>query len=196
MAANIYLSIRHGFDKSLPAISGLSLIVGMVIASALREQGFAMLGVKWPNDIMTYGLKKCGGILIEVQGDVQGPVTAIIGIGLNVQMPNKAAGEIDQDWSDLQSLLPAKKLCRNALLAALLNQLLPALQRFEAKGLAGFLSDWPHYDVLINKNVKVIDGVNMHQGVALGVAENGALRLQENGMEKQYYSGEVSVRAL
>jgi BirA family transcriptional regulator, biotin operon repressor / biotin---[acetyl-CoA-carboxylase] ligase len=196
MAANIYLTLRHSFDKGLPAMSGLSLAVGMLVAKALRELGFSMLGVKWPNDIMTYSHQKCGGILIEVQGDVQGPVTAIIGIGLNVQMPKKAADEIDQAWTDLQSLLPQQKLCRNALIAALLNQLLSALQHFESKGLVDFVSEWPQYDVLMHQSVKVIDGVSEHEGIVLGVAENGALRLQEKGLEKQYYSGEISVRAL
>jgi BirA family transcriptional regulator, biotin operon repressor / biotin---[acetyl-CoA-carboxylase] ligase len=196
MAANIYLTLRHSFDKGLPAMSGLSLVTGLVIAKTLREQGFSIIGVKWPNDIMTQDLKKCGGVLIEVQGDLQGPVTAIIGIGLNVQMPNKAASEIDQAWTDLQSLLPEQKLGRNALIAALLNRLFSALQRFESSGFAAFSSEWPEYDVLMQRNVNVIDGGREHRGVVLGVTESGALRLQEAGKQKHYHSGEISLRAL
>jgi BirA family transcriptional regulator, biotin operon repressor / biotin---[acetyl-CoA-carboxylase] ligase len=58
------------------------------------------------------------------------------------------------------------------------------------------LSAWPQYDALFNKTVRVIDGGREHQGKILGVTEQGALRLLENGIEQQYHSGEISVRKL
>jgi BirA family transcriptional regulator, biotin operon repressor / biotin---[acetyl-CoA-carboxylase] ligase len=194
-ASNIYLSIHQRFDLSLSALSGLSLVVGMMIVKTLREFGFPDVGVKWPNDILAEQ-KKCGGILIEVQGDAQGPVIATIGIGLNVHMPKDAAKSIDQAWTDLQSLMPGKTVSRNVLLAALLNTLLPALKRFEHEGAAKVLSAWPQYDALFNKTVRVIDGGREHQGKILGVTEQGALRLLETDIEQQYHSGEISVRKL
>jgi BirA family transcriptional regulator, biotin operon repressor / biotin---[acetyl-CoA-carboxylase] ligase len=194
-ASNIYLSIHQRFDLSLSSLSGLSLIVGMMIAKALRQLGFLDIGVKWPNDIWA-NQKKCGGILIEVQGDAQGPVTATIGIGLNVRMPEDDADNIDQAWTDLQRLSPRKTVSRNQLVAALLNTLLPALKNFERDGAAEALLDWPQYDVLLNKAVRVIDGAREHHGKILGVTAQGALRLWQDGFEQQYHSGEISVRSI
>lgn len=194
MAANIYLSLRRRFNKGLPALSGLSLVVGVLLVKSLRAQGFFDIGLKWPNDIYAPGNKKCGGILIEVAGEANAEITAVIGIGLNVRMPAHSAKNIDQAWTDLQQLAGGKSVSRNKLLAALLNELLPGLQRFEDDGPAEFLSQWSQYDVLLNQPVKLSDGIHIHIGQALGITEQGALRLQQDGVERHYHSGEISVR--
>jgi BirA family transcriptional regulator, biotin operon repressor / biotin---[acetyl-CoA-carboxylase] ligase len=194
-ASNIYLSIHQRFDRHLASLSGLSLLVGLTIAKTLRDMQFTNISVKWPNDIVA-DQKKCGGILIEVQGDAQGPVIATIGIGLNVRMPHSAGGTIDQAWTDLQQQSSGRVISRNALVVALLNQLLPALEHFEKNGVTDDLQQWPQYDALLNKAVRVIDGNQEHHGIALGVSDHGALRVLQDGIEKQYHSGEVSVRTL
>ena len=196
MAANIYLSLRRRFNKGLPALSGLSLVVGVILAKSLRAQGFSDIGLKWPNDIYAPGNKKCGGILIEVSGEANAEISAVIGIGLNVRMPVHSAKNIDQDWTDLQRQANGKTLSRNAMLTALLDELLPGLQRFEENGAAEFLSQWSDYDILLNQNVKLLDGAHVQTGKVLGITDQGALRLQQDGTERHYHSGEVSVRPL
>ena len=196
MAANIYLSLRRRFNMGLPALSGLSLVVGVIIAGSLRAQGFSDIGLKWPNDIYAPGNKKCGGILIEVSGEANAEITAVIGIGLNVRMPLHSAKNIDQDWTDLLHQSGGRHLSRNEILAALLDALLQGLQRFEENGAGDFLSQWPEYDILQNRNVKLLDGVQVQTGRVLGITEQGALRLQQEGVERHYHSGEISVRPL
>ncbi len=196
MAANIYLSLRRRFNKGLPALSGLSLVVGVILAKSLRAQGFSDIGLKWPNDIYASGNKKCGGILIEVSGEANAEISAVIGIGLNVRMPVHSAKKIDQDWTDLQRQADGKILSRNHILTALLDELLPGLQRFEENGAAEFLAQWSDYDMLLNQSVKLLDGVHVQTGRVLGITDQGALRLQQDGVERHYHSGEVSVRPL
>jgi len=196
IAANIYLSLHRRFNKGLPALSGLSLVVGVILAKSLRAQGFSGIGLKWPNDIVVAGYKKCGGILIEVSGEANAEISAVIGIGLNVNMPLNAAANIDQPWTDLQQLAGGKVLSRNRILAELLNELLTGLQRFEEQGAAGFLSQWADYDMLLNQDVKLLDGLQTQTGRVLGITEHGALRLRQGSEERHYHSGEISVRAL
>lgn len=196
MAANIYLSLRRRFNKGLPVLSGLSLVVGVLLAKTLRAHGFAEVGLKWPNDIYVDGNKKCGGILIEVSGEANAEISVVIGIGLNVRMPLHSASNIDQAWTDLQAQAGGSVLSRNEILGALLNELLPGLQIFEDEGAAAFLSQWPDYDVLLNHEVKLLDGPRVHTGRVLGITEQGALRLQQDGVERHYHSGEISLRPL
>lgn len=196
MAASIYLSLHRRFNKGLPALSGLSLVVGVIVARSLRAQGFADIGLKWPNDIFAAGNKKCGGILIEVSGEANAEISAVIGIGLNIRMPLHASTSIDQPWTDLQQLAGGQVLSRNRILAQLLNALLPGLQCFEEEGAAGFLSRWADYDILLNQDVKLLDGTHTHTGRVLGITDQGALRLQQGCEERHYHSGEVSVRPL
>ncbi|MEO8000487.1 MAG: biotin--[acetyl-CoA-carboxylase] ligase [Arenimonas sp.] len=196
MAANIYLSLRCHFNKGLPALSGLSLVVGVLLAKALRAYGFDDVGLKWPNDIYVSGNKKCGGILIEVAGEANAEINAVIGIGLNVSMPAHFANNIDQAWTDLRQYAGEKNVSRNQLLSALLNELLPGLKRFEDEGSSEFLSHWPEYDVLLDQEVKLLDGIHQHIGRVLGITGQGALRLLQDGAERHYHSGEISVRPL
>lgn len=196
MAANLYLSLRRRFSKGLPALSGLSLVVGVLVAKSLRSQGFPGIGLKWPNDIYASGNKKCGGILIEVSGEANADINAIIGIGLNVRMPAHSAKGIEQAWTDLQQQAGTRALSRNKLLGNLLDDLLKGLQEFEERGAGQFLTQWPQYDVLLHQQVKLLDGERVHTGEVLGITEQGALRLRQDGVERHYHSGEISVRAL
>lgn len=188
---NLYLSLHRRFQRPLPALRGLSLAVGATLAATLADLGVAGLGVKWPNDLLLDG-RKLGGILIEFADADGGPTRAVIGIGLNVGMPEDIDG-IDQPWADL-GVGMAEAPDRNRLAAALLDRLLPALDRFEAEGLAAFLSDWRRFDALIGRSIGVIDGERVSPGLALGVAEDGALLVEHADGIRRHYSGEVGLR--
>ena len=103
IAANLYLSLSRQFSGGLARLGGLSLVVGVAAAEALRQAGYAPVGVKWPNDLLAHG-RKLGGILVEGGGEHGGPVRAVIGIGVNVHMPATAATAISQAWTDLVTL--------------------------------------------------------------------------------------------
>ena len=193
LAANVYLSISRRFERGFAAMSGLSLAVGVATAESLRELGYPEVAVKWPNDLCADG-RKLGGILIQLRGEAQGPCEAVLGFGLNVRMPANAAVAIDQPWCDLSQLGSGQAVPRNRLTAALLERLLPALAQFETEGFAPFLPRWQALDALAGHAVRVLDGARSHDGVALGVDAAGALRVRVNAVERQYHSGEVSLR--
>ena len=193
LAANLYLSLSRRFDRGFAAMAGLSLAVGIALAESLRRMGYTQVGVKWPNDLMADS-RKLGGVLIQLRGEADGPCEAIVGIGLNVRMPIAAASGIDQAWCDLSQLRGAPAMTRSELAAALLNGLLPALTQFEADGLAPFLPRWVELDALAGHCVRVVDGGRSHEGVAVGIDGNGALRLRVDGAEQGFHSGEASLR--
>ncbi|MBB3803207.1 BirA family biotin operon repressor/biotin-[acetyl-CoA-carboxylase] ligase [Xanthomonas arboricola] len=192
LAAHIYLSASRRFSGGLGQLAGLSLAVGVAVAEALRGCGFADVGLKWPNDLLARE-RKLGGLLIEGGGEMAGNARAVIGLGLNVHMPTAAAATIDQPWVDLQTLA-GRAVSRDTVVAAVLSGLLPALDLFEAQGLAPFLSRYAALDVLRGRTVQVEEAGTLHHGVALGLAADGALRVQLGDAERLFHSGEVSVR--
>jgi BirA family transcriptional regulator, biotin operon repressor / biotin---[acetyl-CoA-carboxylase] ligase len=194
LAAHVYLSLSRSFAGGLAQLAGLSLAVGVVVAETLRGQGFAGVGLKWPNDLQVDG-RKLGGLLIEGGGEVAGPVRAVIGLGINVRMPAAFAATIEQPWTDLVTLAGAP-VSRNQVVAALLARLLPALEQFEADGLAPFLPRYAPLDVLHGRSVQVEQAGALSRGTALGLAPDGALRVQgDDGEIRLVHAGEVSVRA-
>lgn len=193
LAANLYLSLSRRYAGGLAQLGGLSLAAGVATAEALHAVGAIDVQLKWPNDLVV-GPRKLGGLLVEGSGEPAGTARAVLGLGLNVRMPSTQAAAIDQPWTDLHALLPILPT-RNALAARLLDHLLPALALFDLEGLPPFLARYQQYDVLQGRAVELAHGDSLHRGIALGVAEDGALRIAIDGAERRFHSGEVSVRA-
>lgn len=198
LAAHVYLSIARRFDGGLARLGGLSLVAGIAACEALRALGHAQVSLKWPNDLVvteTQGMRKLGGLLVEGGGEAAGAARAVIGLGLNVRMPADAATAIDQPWIDLASMA-SQPPSRNAVVAALLSHLLPALRQFDAEGLAPFLPRYAELDALSGRALRVHEGGSAWPATALGIAADGALRVRDaDGRERQVHAGDVSVRA-
>jgi len=195
LAAHVYLSLSRRFDGGLAALQGLSLAVGVAAADALHALGYTRVGLKWPNDLMADG-HKLGGVLVEIGGEAGGPMRVVVGLGLNVRMPANAARDIDQPWCDLASLSPTPTPpSRQAVCIALLDALLPMMSRFEREGLAAFVDGWARHDLLAGRAVKLQVGARVIEGVALGIAADGALRLRDATGEHRHHAGEASLRA-
>jgi BirA family transcriptional regulator, biotin operon repressor / biotin---[acetyl-CoA-carboxylase] ligase len=210
--ANLYLSLAWSFAAWPPQLSALSLAVGVACARALRAAGLDAVMLKWPNDLRV-GDDKLGGILIEQRGEAGGACRVIIGIGINVAMTPAQAGDLGQPWISLQAALAKESpfapgsaegayrgasaegpaLNRNALAAGLLDQLVSALQEFDAAGFEPFLHDWSTLDLTANRPVR-IEGAEPLHGIARGVDPQGALIVEAQGRRQHVHSGEVSLR--
>ena len=197
LAANLYLSLSRAFSGGLARLPGLSLVAGVASAEALHALGFSGVRLKWPNDLVVddgLALRKLGGLLVEGGGENAGPARAVIGLGLNVRMPPAFGAAIDQPWVDLAMLAPVVP-SRNAVVASLLAHWIPALAQFDADGLAPFLARYTRFDALAGRAIALhADGI-ARPAHALGLADDGALRVRIEGREQRVHSGEVSVRA-
>lgn len=198
LAAHVYLSVSRRFEGGLSRLGGLSLVAGIAACEALREMGFTGVGLKWPNDLVVAegkGLRKLGGLLVEGGGETAGAARAVIGLGINVRMPVATAGGIDQPWIDLATM-SSQPPTRNVVVAMLLSHLLPALQQFDAEGLAPFLPRYAALDALAGRALCVHEGDGAWSATALGIADDGALRARDTaGRERLVHAGDVSVRA-
>lgn len=192
LAAHLYLSVARQFSGGLARLGGLSLVAGVAAAEALHQAGYAGVRLKWPNDLVVED-RKLGGLLVEGGGEHAGPASAVIGLGVNVRMPTAAAHAIDQPWIDLAGLgVPSPS--RSQLAARLLGHLLPALDQFDADGLAPFLPRYARLDALAGREIAIHAGETTHVGVALGIAADGALKVRIGGEERAFHAGEISVR--
>ena len=192
-AASLYLSMHWNFAGGYAALGGMSLAVGVAIATALNQSGIQGLQLKWPNDIYAQG-KKLAGILIEVEGQIGSECQAIIGIGLNVALPTTVK-EIDQPWIDLAQLNESA-IDRNLLASHLISELRKSLRVFEEHGLAPFISKWQALDLYANQAVKLISGKTIVSGICKGIDASGAILLETKQGTQAYHGGEISVRPL
>ena len=190
--ASLYMSIAWHFSGGYQSIAGLSLVVGLALKKALDELGIEGTQLKWPNDLY-HSNKKLAGILVEVEGQVGSDAQAVIGLGLNIDLPAKLEG-IDQAYIDLQNI-SSEKINRNKLAAHVTNSIHAALAQFETAGLAPFIEDWLAADLFLNQTVKLISGRHQVVGINKGINESGAILLEQDGKITAHHGGEISVRA-
>lgn len=191
--ASLYLSMYWGFEGGYQALGGLSLVIGVAVARALKAFADVSVQLKWPNDVYLNG-KKLAGILVEVEGQLDDVSHCVIGVGLNIRMPPSPACEIDQPWTDLHSDT-ASPIDRNLLASALLDHLYLALQLFSEHGLTPFLKEWQAYNLYQDKWVKMLCGPQHFSGQCRGINDQGALLVETDKGVQAFYGGEISVRA-
>ena len=190
LGGNVYFSLLKRFTQGMAALSGLSLVAGIAVVEALHDCGVGSVGLKWPNDVLADG-RKLAGILVELGGEFLGPCHAVIGIGINVRLPEEAA--IDQPYADLAQLC-ATPPSRNLLVARLLTRLDAALVLFAKQGFGAFATEYARHDLLRGHPVCVHAAAGKQDGIAAGVDERGALLVRHAGAVARYDSAEVTVR--
>lgn len=189
-------SLLWRFEQGLSALSGLSLVAGIALIRVLRAHGMGAVQLKWPNDVLGNN-GKLAGILIEAQGDMLGPSAVVLGIGLNISLPQHLRSQIDQPVScltEIAALQPGARVPeRNVLLAKLLRELRSTLIEFARHGFAPFRTEWHSYHAFHNQPIKLMlpDGSNL-AGVARGVTDNGALMLETALGTQICHAGELT----
>ena len=135
------------------------------------------------------------GILIELEGQADGPCGVVIGIGININMPEQQAQKIDQPWTDISSHSD-EPVDRNRLIARLMFQLKQTLTDFEQNGLQSTVSQWPQHDHYYDKPIALVMGSKRLPGICKGIDKQGGVLLLEQGKTTAtaYYGGEISLR--
>ncbi len=194
LGGSLTFSLLWRFSQGASFLSGLSLAVGVALMRALEQAGIRDTHLKWPNDVL-HQQQKLAGILIELQGDMLGPSTAVIGIGLNLKLTGQTRNNIDQAATDIATISPEPPN-RNYLLALILNHLSDVLLQFESEGFGKLREEWSRHHFYQNRPVRMLlpDGSEYH-GTVSGVAKDGALLVRGADGERRFTAGEISMRS-
>lgn len=169
----------------------ITTAAAVAVATAIEKHTKKDTYIKWVNDIFVGGKKVCG-ILTEGTFAQDGRLDfAILGIGVNLQVPKESFGELadiagaifdDDSYSNEEFvkdiLCEFEKLYRN-------------------------LESAPHYgeyvkrDMLCGKCVNVIRaGEVLYSAKVLGINKDFSLLVEHGGIRESLSTGEVSVKAL
>ncbi len=191
----LMLSIGWRVEAGIAALEGLSLALGVVLARVLERHGAAPR-LKWPNDVLLKQadgeLGKLAGILVEISGDAAGPCEVVVGMGINVDLPQAFRECIDQPVAAVHDQAPG--LSRNALAAALLDELLPLLAGFEQQGFAAWQDEWNARHAYAGCEVEILQRGEREAAIAGDVDEAGNLWVRQGERQRRLAGGEISVR--
>ena len=189
--SNIYLSLGWRTGLEPLELAGLSLAAGCAIGEGLERNFGLKMQLKWPNDLYLGG-KKCGGVLIDLVQSSNQDWTIVVGVGLNVAMPNSGGNDIDQPWTDLGSH-SAVPLTRNEVGGQLLGALVPLLSSWQVGAFSQWRESWSRRDLMAGHQITVQQGNHFISGRADGVDHSGALRVVTNEGLTVVQSGEASM---
>ncbi|MFQ5729681.1 MAG: biotin--[acetyl-CoA-carboxylase] ligase [Waddliaceae bacterium] len=187
---NIYASFCFVMPKESPNLSNITQIMAISVLETLDSIGFKAK-VKWPNDLLLSG-KKVGGILCEILNQ-RGLIWVILGIGININMPQELLQTIDQPATSLlvESGTPLEI---GMITQKLQKHFVRNLKIFLEKGFSPFLSDYKAK--LVHSPQQLLHFKQDDQeweGVFHSINDDGSLSLKlESGEIKKIFSGEIT----
>ncbi|MCG8431549.1 MAG: biotin--[acetyl-CoA-carboxylase] ligase [Candidatus Omnitrophica bacterium] len=187
----IYLSVilRPRIMPSEASI--LTLIAAVSLCDVIKEETGLEARIKWPNDILL-GRKKVGGILTELNGEMDRVHFVVIGIGINVNSDKRALA------AGATSL---KEQCRHrvgrlSLLQAVLRQLEKDYLVYGRGGVESLCERWREHSLTLGRRVRVVSRREEIDGEAVDIESDGGLLIrQDSGVTRKVTSGDVSLAA-
>ena len=198
--SGLCLSFAWLFRDPPAGLGALGLAAGVAIMRALGRLEIGGISLKWPNDVLRDG-GKLGGVLCELRAETTGPAYVVVGVGLNVRLPEKVRSEIvasggvpPADLAEMAGGVPVPS--RALLAAALCDELVRMACEFERRGFAAFIDEWSRADALRDRPVRVQAHAAERDGVARGIDTDGALCVELGDRVERLASGEVTLRAV
>lgn len=194
LGENLTFSFLWRFNQGAAMLSGLSLVVGIALIRTFKQLGINQALLKWPNDVLIFhekAYKKLAGILIELQGDMDGQSLAVIGIGINLNISKKQIKKIDQPAIDLQTITQ-ESMNPNNLIALIIKELAKVLSEFELNGFSSLKEEWVMSHAFHEKVISLTKGNGQNViGKVIDISAEGSLILQTNQGQLNFSSGEV-----
>ena len=169
----------------------LNMAAALAVAQSIERFTGLKPVIKWPNDILIEG-KKVSGVLIE--SDIQGEhvKSAIIGIGINVNLDTSTIPDISGTATSLKETV-GREVSRPNMLVHLLCEFENVYQELRLG--AAIRKEWERRLETIGKQVLVKRGEILLEGCAESVNSEGSLLLRcADGSLTTVTAGDVTVK--
>lgn len=185
------LLLKPDFEPQYASM--LTLVMGLSAAQAVSEMGVEV-SIKWPNDVVVSKKKICG-ILTEMELMGMEIQDVVVGIGINVNLP-EIAEELKESATSLY-LETGKIYDRTEVIGRVMGHFEENYEKFlKTKDFSLMKEDYHKLLANLNQPVRVLCR-EPYEGVALGINDQGELLVRkEDGSVEAVNAGEVSVRGL
>lgn len=183
----IYLSLILTPKVAPSQASIFTLLAAVSICEAIKDQAGLDARIKWPNDIFINN-RKLGGILTELDAEMDEIKFLVIGMGLNI---NNSPDEL---VSGSTSIKAEKKenADRISILQAILSRLESNYLLFQDEGPGSITKKWREFNITLGRRVKIVYHKQHLEGEAVDIDFDGGLLLRDDrGLVKKFTSGDV-----
>jgi BirA family biotin operon repressor/biotin-[acetyl-CoA-carboxylase] ligase len=169
----------------------LTLLTAVALCRSLKRVTSLPIGIKWPNDLLIEG-KKISGILLESAAEDERLRYVIAGIGISVNLEQSDyPAELLEKAVSLQ-MAAGQRWDRSELIAAFLQDWEQLYRLYEEEGFGPIIVLWEALAVSLGKPVRLATPQGELQGIPVGLAESGAIRIKlEDGTIQSVFSAEM-----
>jgi BirA family transcriptional regulator, biotin operon repressor / biotin---[acetyl-CoA-carboxylase] ligase len=165
----------------------LALLAAVGICEGIADATGIQPGIKWPNDIIIDG-KKLGGILTELEAELDSTLFVVIGFGLNV---NNGRDELVEGALSLKQIT-GEQVNRVELLKAILRRIERDYLLLRSSGAGAVLDKWKTHAVTLGKKVRVDCRGQQIEGEAVDIDDDGGLLVRgESGIVRKFVAGDI-----
>lgn len=174
--------------------SKITIIAGIAVAEAIRDETGLDARIKWPNDVLIEG-RKVAGILTEMSAEADKVNFVVVGIGVNANLDLSVfPKELQKKMITLREAM-GHEADRVILLKSILKKFEAAYFSFKRGNFKKILSDWKDLCDTLGKRVKILALDKEMEGEALDIDEHGGLLLKfPSGEMRTVYSGDVTIK--
>ncbi len=188
----IWMSMLLTPNITPPEAPVLTLLAGLAVCRAIRQQTGLTAMIKWPNDILISNKKICG-ILTELYAEMDSVHFVITGIGINVNT-EVFPDELQKTATSLK-IEKGESISRKNMIKAVIEEFEKIYLQYEKEcSFLPFREEYKKYCINIGKELQIL---SKQPFIAKGVdiTEQGELLVQKQTGEKVVvFSGEVSIR--
>src|SRR5262245_42606058 len=184
---NLYHSIVLR-PRNTKALQYIAYMYSLAVQRALQQIGIAS-DLKWPNDVLVRE-RKISGILIQTSMEDQRLQFAIVGCGVNVNVP-----AFPPDLESVATSVAIEKgseASREALLASILFEFESLYGKIDETEWEIFAEQLEHSSSYLRDcPVRIVQDGGSFEGVTAGLDAFGGLKVISEGQQKIVYAGEV-----
>ncbi|MCF7923090.1 MAG: biotin--[acetyl-CoA-carboxylase] ligase [Candidatus Marinimicrobia bacterium] len=186
---SLYLGSPHMLLHDLQL---LSVYTGRIVHHTIAPLLDREMSLKWPNDIMCSG-KKCGGILSEVQWQGNAAISAIVGVGINLNHQQHDFSPTIQETATSLQLEGLQEPDRTMLAQTFVNEFFQGLgQLDDGKKLA---TSWNQVAYMLNQTVVWETSDKAMTGQFSGINEWGEALIKIEGEIRVFHTGEIRLKS-
>lgn len=190
---NLYLSIA--IKPNIPPKYATLLTLTSVVActTALRRYTDVPVMIKWPNDMLVDD-KKVGGILTEMKIEGEKIKSAVVGIGINVNMTEEDIPEEIKEIASSLKIFKGEDFSRSLLAAEIIKESDKWYQLLEKRQRKTIIDRWMQLSGTIGRQVKIVLSDRELIATAEAIDDEGRLIVKLNdGTYEKICAGDVTL---
>jgi BirA family biotin operon repressor/biotin-[acetyl-CoA-carboxylase] ligase len=191
-SGGLYLTASIPWTRPLAQAPLVSMGTALALARLAARLGCPRITLKWPNDLLLSD-RKAAGILAEMHHPSPGVSRLLVGVGLNVSIPEDALSQVGQPATSL-SVASGRELDPEQVLREFLSHWTEVDRTLEESGFPSLSEEYRGFTDLPGRTFR-LEGAGGTSSVVrvVSVQEDGALLVEHRstGLRQAIHGGEL-----